>query len=195
MKRQEAPGALEAVRAFINTLNLEAAADALATVDGLRVWLLEHELITPGEPVGEADLRRAVEVRESLRALAGTHSGRTMEPECALVLDRLAADAAVRLRFAPDGTQDLAPHGGTPVQMALGRLLAVVGLARMDGSWQRLKVCPAEACRWAFYDHSKNRSGTWCQMAECGNRAKARNHRARRQDEPTAEPDPGTTGP
>jgi predicted RNA-binding Zn ribbon-like protein len=31
-----------------------------------------------------------------------------------------------------------------------------------------------------FYDNSKNHSGTWCQMAECGNRAKVRAYRARK---------------
>ena len=32
---------------------------------------------------------------------------------------------------------------------------------------------------WAFYDHSRNRSGTWCEMGKCGNRAKARRWRER----------------
>jgi predicted RNA-binding Zn ribbon-like protein len=30
-----------------------------------------------------------------------------------------------------------------------------------------------------FYDRSKNRSGRWCVMAECGNRAKVRAYRER----------------
>ncbi|MGH2778535.1 MAG: CGNR zinc finger domain-containing protein, partial [Actinomycetota bacterium] len=31
----------------------------------------------------------------------------------------------------------------------------------------------------AFYDHSKNRSGKWCTMRVCGNRAKTRAYRER----------------
>jgi predicted RNA-binding Zn ribbon-like protein len=42
-----------------------------------------------------------------------------------------------------------------------------------------MRVCPNPDCRWMFYDHSKNRSGRWCQMAECGNRAKVRAYRER----------------
>ena len=47
-----------------------------------------------------------------------------------------------------------------------------------DGTWRRLKACREDTCQWAFYDRSKNRSGTWCSMAVCGNRAKARAYRS-----------------
>jgi predicted RNA-binding Zn ribbon-like protein len=42
------------------------------------------------------------------------------------------------------------------------------------------KPCRNHPCRWLFYDHSTNRSGTWCTMAVCGNRLKARADRRRR---------------
>jgi predicted RNA-binding Zn ribbon-like protein len=48
-----------------------------------------------------------------------------------------------------------------------------------EGTWERLKVCPAHDCLWAFYDSSRNRSGHWCSMKVCGNRAKARSYRER----------------
>jgi predicted RNA-binding Zn ribbon-like protein len=47
------------------------------------------------------------------------------------------------------------------------------------GTWDRLKACRQETCRWAFYDNTKNRSGVWCTMEVCGNRAKARSYRER----------------
>jgi predicted RNA-binding Zn ribbon-like protein len=44
----------------------------------------------------------------------------------------------------------------------------------------RLKECPADqGCGWLFHDVSKNRSRRWCDMADCGNTAKARRHYAR----------------
>jgi predicted RNA-binding Zn ribbon-like protein len=49
-----------------------------------------------------------------------------------------------------------------------------------DGTWRRLKACSAETCQWAFYDGSRNRSGVWCTMQTCGNRAKARSFRQRK---------------
>jgi predicted RNA-binding Zn ribbon-like protein len=48
----------------------------------------------------------------------------------------------------------------------------------LDGL-ERVKICPADDCRWAFHDNSRNGSRQWCSMAVCGNRAKARAHRAR----------------
>lgn len=39
---------------------------------------------------------------------------------------------------------------------------------------RRLKMCPGPDCGWLFLDRSKNMSRRWCDMAVCGNRAKAR---------------------
>jgi predicted RNA-binding Zn ribbon-like protein len=64
---------------------------------------------------------------------------------------------------------------------ALGRVVAIVFRSMADGTWERLKACREGDCEWAFYDWSKNRSGAWCDMAVCGNRAKARAYRERRQ--------------
>ena len=47
-------------------------------------------------------------------------------------------------------------------------------------TWERLKICPADECGWAFFDASKNQSRNWCEWG-CGNRAKTRNYRARRR--------------
>jgi predicted RNA-binding Zn ribbon-like protein len=51
-----------------------------------------------------------------------------------------------------------------------------------DGTWDRLKACAADDCHWAFYDHTRNRSGRWCSMAVCGNRAKVERFRERARD-------------
>ena len=58
-------------------------------------------------------------------------------------------------------------------------MLAIVAAAQAEGTWERLKSCPASDCRWAFYDKSRNRSAVWCNMAVCGNRAKVRSYRER----------------
>jgi len=44
---------------------------------------------------------------------------------------------------------------------------------------QRVNQCGGEDCRWLFFDTSRNRSRRWCDMAECGNRAKVRRFRRR----------------
>jgi predicted RNA-binding Zn ribbon-like protein len=47
----------------------------------------------------------------------------------------------------------------------------------------RIKTCAAPDCGWKFVDQSKNRSRRWCDMAVCGNLAKARLYRARNNQE------------
>ena len=44
---------------------------------------------------------------------------------------------------------------------------------------ERMKICGN--CGWLFIDRSKNRSRSWCDMAVCGNRAKAIRHYQRRK--------------
>jgi predicted RNA-binding Zn ribbon-like protein len=48
----------------------------------------------------------------------------------------------------------------------------------------RLRLCADERCGWVFIDQSKNASRRWCDMGDCGNRAKARRFRERRKTEP-----------
>jgi predicted RNA-binding Zn ribbon-like protein len=40
----------------------------------------------------------------------------------------------------------------------------------------RIKKCADQSCGWLYIDGSKNRSRKWCDMKDCGNRAKARRH-------------------
>jgi predicted RNA-binding Zn ribbon-like protein len=62
---------------------------------------------------------------------------------------------------------------------ALAEVTAIALASMLDGAWPRLKVC--RKCEWAFYDRSKNRSGSWCSMQLCGNRLKTRAYRTRRR--------------
>jgi predicted RNA-binding Zn ribbon-like protein len=38
---------------------------------------------------------------------------------------------------------------------------------------KRVKRCGDPACGWLFLDTSRNKSRRWCDMSDCGNRAKA----------------------
>ena len=170
-KRQQAPGELERVRAFVNTLDLEQATEALDTPTALGAWLVEQDLLDAPDPPTRADLRTAREVREALRdlILANAHDVAPPAPAIA-TLDAAARRARLGLRFDERGAGHLAP-GAKGVAGALGRLLAIVERAMATGAWGRLKACEQESCRWAFYDNTKNGSGVWCSMDTCGNRA------------------------
>jgi len=176
-----APGALETVRSFVNTHDVDDEIEQLAGPAELVAWLAEHELLG-GDPTpsraSAGDVRRAIALREALRAHLRAHHGDPLDPDAAAVLDAAARRARLTLRFTGGEATALEPAAGG-VDGALGRLLAIVKDAIDDGTWKRLKVCAAQSCQWAFYDESRNRSGAWCDMRVCGNRAKVRGFRER----------------
>ena len=180
--RQPAPGRLARVQEFVNTVDIGDGVDQLADPVRLGAWLAERELLDEGERLGAADLQRAVEVREALRGLLLANAGADLDPGAVASLNRSARDARLLVRFGDDGRAGLEPEPeAAGVERAVARLLAIVYTAMAEGTWARLKACRNHACEWAFYDHSKNRSGRWCTMEVCGNAMKARAYRSRQR--------------
>ena len=179
--RQTAPGDLELIRAFVNTKDFEDGSERFDGPEATRDWLTERGFLSPGARVSAQDVERAVDLREAVRDALLAHHDRATDADAVARLSSLAGGVPLRVSFGADGSAVLEP-AGEGMDEALGRVLAVIHTSIVDGTWPRMKVCPADDCRWAFYDHSKNRSGKWCDMAVCGNRAKAREYRARHRD-------------
>jgi predicted RNA-binding Zn ribbon-like protein len=175
-----APAPLRLVQRFVNSVDLENGQDELTSPEALRAWLAERDLMDPGEKVTATDLKRAIDVREGLRALLLANAGLPLEAELVERLDAAVGRAGMRMRFRAGAEPVLEPEAGG-VNGALARLMAIVAAAVEQGSWTRLKACHRDPCFWAFYDHSKNRSGRWCRMEDCGNIEKARAFRERRR--------------
>jgi predicted RNA-binding Zn ribbon-like protein len=202
-----APGRLRLIQTFVNSAEVSSGREDFDSPARLGEWLLERGLIAAADAVDEDGLRLAVEAREALRSLLLTKSSegpddpaapapgklslfseapsRTGADEARETLDGVARRARLTLRLQPDGSAALTAQAGG-VEGALGMLLAIAFEAMNDGTWARLKVCPEDTCRWAFYDSSRNCSGTWCTMASCGNRHKARHYRDRRRAAPAS---------
>ena len=168
---EAAPGRLDVVRRFLNTVSFEAGEDPLRGPDGLDDWCAQEGFqCSPGP--------RLRAFREALRRAAFANAGHADRLESWQGLEPFAEQARYTVRIGPDGTPLLEPTGQGE-DRAVATLLAVVYDAVRSGEWVRLKACLAEDCRWAFYDRSKNGSGTWCSMSVCGNRYKARRRRQR----------------
>jgi predicted RNA-binding Zn ribbon-like protein len=177
---QTVPAALALVQAFVNTHDLELHADALASLPTTRAWLIDNGLLDAACDVSESDRQALIQVREALRMLMLANNGDPLSPDGLATLDRHAAHAPLLVRFQSDGTAGFEPADGGASD-AIGRLLAMVAAAMAQGTWRRLKACRDHTCAWAFFDTSKNTSRTWCNMQECGNRAKARAYQQRRR--------------
>ena len=173
-----APGDLEIVREFVNTWDAEDGSDAVATPDALREWFAGRDLLDKGAKLSTADQRRAVEVREALRATLRRHHGEPEDEQAEAVLREASRRAQLELCFGGSKSCSLSP-AADGVDGAIGRLLAMIHHADREGDFARLKVCPADDCQWAFYDRSRNRSAVWCDMKVCGNRHKVREYRER----------------
>jgi predicted RNA-binding Zn ribbon-like protein len=169
---------LELIESFVNTAELEEGRDDLREPAGLAHWLAEHGLAPARARATRDDADDARGVREALRELLRANNGVEVDRERAsATLDAAARRAGLAVRF-DSGSIRLAPaRGGIAGGVAL--VLAAVAETMADGSWQKLKACRADECRWAFVDHARNRSRQWCSMSVCGNRAKARAFRAR----------------
>ena len=170
----EAGSDVDLVIAFINTLDVEAGTDELATDASYQDWLESQSL-----PGGSLDLAR--EVRGALRE-AVTHDlheaadGTVHNAQCHEVPSFASPPVEVSLAC---GVPTLTSVDGVGLVLAASARLAITG------EWDRIKICPSTACLWAFYDTSRNQSKTWCSMKVCGNREKTRKFRERARAEET----------
>jgi len=175
-----APEDLEPLRRFLSLHDHEPGnPDAIEPDTGsLRWWFAANGLVANEDTLSEKDLRWARKIRAALVAKVRETMGAPPDARAIEVLNRAALRTELRLCF---GGRDDRPIrvDADGVAGALGTLLAAAFLAELDGRWERFRICGDPGCASVFYDRSRNRSGKWCSMATCGNRAKVRAFRER----------------
>ncbi|HEY3556548.1 MAG TPA: CGNR zinc finger domain-containing protein [Kribbella sp.] len=181
--RQPAPGDLALVQSFVNSRwNLDDRhREQLDSPPALARWLHTHGLLDATIELTGRDLTRAIDVREGIRALLFVNNGCTEDRDAIDRLNRATADAAVTIRLDPADPVLVPLHPG--LDSALAVLAGIIARAQLAGRWTAFKACPGQHCGWAFYDHSRNQTGTWCSMAVCGSRAKAKEYRQRKRQD------------
>jgi predicted RNA-binding Zn ribbon-like protein len=173
---------------FVNTRTVEPdrTTEALPSFRAVVRWLQTAGVL------GRADAGEMLEFEHSLEA---THTVAALQAFRALLramLDELRARGAIAQRYVEAINERLAecswrralvrdgdryaahveyrfrrPHDLlAPLANAAVELLAQEDLTR-------IKRCGSDCCDMYFLDTSRNRSRTWCDMAACGNRAKA----------------------
>ena len=142
----------------------------------LRAWLDEHESRW-GRGRDAADDRRAIELREALRALLMANGGLEPDPRPRRWSTRRRG-APARRAVDPDGRRPYRTQATawTAPWAESSRSPTRAGMA--GGSWRRLKACLADDCRGVL-DRSRNRSPARCEMKICGNRPEVRSYRER----------------
>ncbi len=156
--------------------------EVLHTPADLAAWADRSRL--PGGlelAVSEEELAAARTLRDALFLLTADRAhGRPLRRSHLGHLDLVNAAAShppLVTRIASDGTRAWAP-GATATQ-----LLSTVARDAIDlftGSYaDRIRECGAHDCYLLFVDTSRPGRRRWCAMEHCGNREKARTHRAR----------------
>jgi len=176
-----APMPLLAVQSFANSIDVETDTDWLDSTDATATWLRGSGLATPELRVTPALLGPSKTLREAVRRLLVANEQNTVDREAGKALAELASYHRVPLTADKNGKLelDLSP-AKTPNEL-MAHLLGIIFHAQSTGTWPRLKLCENPDCAWAFYDNSRNRSGSWCRMGQCGNRLKNRTYRERRR--------------
>jgi predicted RNA-binding Zn ribbon-like protein len=176
-RRLAAPGELELVRDFVNTRDLEKGTDRIDGPRRLSTWLAERGFAPDTPKATDDDVTRARSLREALRAMLLANAGFPLEAGAVDAFNAAAGRARLAVRAEGAGRFSLLPVVEGP-DCAISRLVSIVLAAHENGTWPRLKAC-AE-CRWALYDHTKNRSAAWCDSNKCGARVRSRRYRERR---------------
>jgi predicted RNA-binding Zn ribbon-like protein len=179
-----APGDLELVRSFLSLHDHEERnPDGLPpSLESLRWWLGSKALVEDRETIKDQDLAWALRVRDALTAKVEENMGEPRNETATEFLNRAAEETGLRVCFGCNDEQPIHVEAAG-VRGAIGRILGTAFLAELDGRWARFRICHDPGCSAVFFDRSKNKSGKWCSMSSCGNRAKVRAFRERQAAE------------
>ncbi|MCX4665151.1 CGNR zinc finger domain-containing protein [Streptomyces sp. NBC_01381] len=144
-------------------------------------WAGESRLRWPSGlelAVGEGELKLVRRTRDALFQLAADRAhDRPLGPGCLSAVNAAAAEAPLTARIEPDGTRAWAP-GATGTRLLSSVMRDAVDL--FTGPFaHRVRECGGGNCSLLFVDTSRPGRRRWCSMERCGNRQKARVHRAR----------------
>jgi predicted RNA-binding Zn ribbon-like protein len=176
---------------FANTVSGQGTRfeiDHMINVDAFNLWL-RHVGLLKGPDVfsdqsdnSPAALRSVLALRDTINGI-----GTSLVNGSAPAEDDLAALCRTAGKGLPHLRLERRDHSGfawsAPSVAALEAPLARLALDAIDilrfSDLSRLRRCQGEDCGWLFLDTSKNGKRRWCDMTVCGNRAKARRHRAK----------------
>jgi predicted RNA-binding Zn ribbon-like protein len=180
---------------FVNTDGGEHDPDTVADFDSLVSWL-ETAVAFDSE---RAQMMRRRAIQQPSGATAALMDGRRVRAALRILAERGGTSPQVRLEALAEINRVLGRSAGTrrlemrldgtfarsfvPVGDAFAGLMIPIVESAADalilGELARVRRCADPRCARVFYDNTKNAARRWCDMATCGNRAKAARHRAR----------------
>jgi len=185
---------------FTNTQRWHASRhpeETLTSYEALVTWSRREGLVSSGEArrlLREAArhprrasqaLRQAKVLREAIYRLfvALIRRQSPAATDLAELNKRLAQTSrGAQVRLSRKGFAWEWPAERDSLDGPLGPIARSAAELLLSGNYDRLGQCADDrGCGWLFLDTSKNRSRRWCDITDCGNRAKQRRHYARKQ--------------
>ena len=166
---------------FVGTLNERRTKRVENLHDGADVadWLVGAGVLDTAPPTDADTLAEAVALREALFVVVEQLID---DPDSALartelaVVNHAAAEPPPEVALRPD--RSLARSGSWRAGLSA---VARDGLVLVDPGDAELKWCADPSCTHPFLDRSRGHRRRWCEMAGCGDRAKAAAYRARQR--------------
>jgi len=181
---------------FSNCINRFRKMDYMERTQFLLAWSVRSGTLSPEAAEGLAEVARrhpgaahevagrALELAQAGRGLLlATAGGQPPPVEHLAVVNRELAAALPHLavRSEEPGFAWTWDGNGARLERALWPVARALGELLVSDSLSRVKECASDTCSWVFLDSSRNRCRRWCDMSSCGNREKARRHRAARR--------------
>ncbi|MFI5845646.1 CGNR zinc finger domain-containing protein [Catenuloplanes sp. NPDC051500] len=142
-------------------------------------WAVEAGVVTVPPRLTTADLDALTALRESVyRLISAGLSGEPARDGDLAAVNAAATGPRIATVLTGTGTARTGTGAAIAAEVAAAAI-ALLGDVHA-GRETRLRECERPACTRVFLDRSRGQTRAWCGMAECGNRIKAAEYRARK---------------
>ena len=184
---------------FVNTLGWrgrEVPAEGLINYSDLITWSRQVGIITPQDankllkkadrhPAdGKKVLFGAVDLRETIyRIFAAIIAGQKPAKENLAAFNNYLSKTMVLSQIinTKNGFSWDSRGDKSKMDWVLNPVIRSAADLLVSDELKKLKSCSDPMCRWLFLDISRNQSRRWCDMKDCGNRAKAKRFYQKKQ--------------
>ncbi len=185
---------------FVNTVEWHSSGKPIERLNSFRdlaEWSRRANVATEAEmklllqqakedpPGADNALKRAIGLREALYRIFSSASEYTgpKEEDMAILNRNLSATMAGALLVPLQGGFSWDVNGRKDaLDWLLNSIIRSAADLLVSDDLKRLKRCADPDCGWLFLDNSRNHSRRWCDMKDCGNRAKARRFYSRKKE-------------
>jgi len=166
----------ETINAYTDLLDWSVHAGIVSTVEAEVLRSISKKKSAEAQAI----LNKAKEIREGIYNILTdiSHGLPIKEPDLA-VINKAVVDMLSHPRLKSEGSGFLWDwdHKKDRLDFILLPIIRSAIELMTSEALKRVGQCADEkGCGWLFFDGSRNRSRRWCDIRDCGNRAKARRH-------------------